>query len=154
MSEVRLIGLGGYATSGKDTVADHLVDRYGWSKTFMSKPLLTSMLRLNPIIGHEAGELVRYDDLYKAVGYDRSKNHTEVRELLQRLGTEVGREVIGPDVWIDVVFREVVELLNILTTVEKLHHFTKHYVDPHIRPDDLATHLSPKTLTRCSRTSV
>jgi hypothetical protein len=118
-----LIGLGGYAFSGKDTVADLLVRNHGWAKLYMSQALEQALLALNPIIYHtpaqngrggfvEPAHYTRYQELHAEVGYDESKKNFEVRALLQRLGTEVGRNIIGPNVWVDIVFGEAQRLLD------------------------------------------
>lgn len=117
-----LIGLGGYAFSGKDTVADLLVRNHGWAKLYMSQALEQALLALNPIIYHtpaqngrggfvEPAHYTRYQELHAEVGYDDSKKLPEVRALLQRLGTEVGRNIIGPNVWVDIVFGEARRLV-------------------------------------------
>jgi len=126
MSLPTLIGLGGYATSGKDAVADVLVQDFGFRKTYMSKPLERALLVLNPTVRVEQDERralpVKFDwrtsamggpwfksyaDLHAEVGYDASKTVADVRRLLQLLGTEVGREMFDKNVWVNLVFREV-----------------------------------------------
>jgi hypothetical protein len=121
----RLIGLGGYALSGKDTFADHLV-ALGWRKTYMSYALEQALLTLDPVItswphrwGGHWGEVcdrlplagyLRYSEIHELVGYDASKLNTEVRRMLQVLGTEIGRNMLGENVWVDAAFKKVDEL--------------------------------------------
>lgn len=50
MEGTRLLGIGGYAESGKDALADILVAEFEWSKTYMSRPLEEALLTLNPMI--------------------------------------------------------------------------------------------------------
>jgi hypothetical protein len=115
---LRLFGLGGYAESGKDAFADLIVAHPGFAKTYMSKPLEQALLRLNPWINLTLPEyverlghpVVRYQALHEAVGYDLSKKEPEVRGLLQRLGTEVGREMFGENVWVDAMLKEAESL--------------------------------------------
>ena len=104
-----IVGLGGYAFAGKDAVADVLEARHGWKRTFMSKPLMRALLALDPLIPDGRG-YIRFAELVERVGYDRAKRNPEVRALLQRLGTEVGRNIIGENVWTDVMARDVAEL--------------------------------------------
>lgn len=108
--EARLLAIGGYATSGKDAVANVLVEDLGWYKTYMSKPLEQALVTLNPWIRY-AGGSERYSVLHARVGYDESKKNPEVRRLLQTLGTEVGRNMFGQNVWLDAVCREVSDRL-------------------------------------------
>ena len=133
---VSLIGLGGYAFSGKDTVADLLAEHHGWAKTYMSKPLEQALLTINPQIPivrawettpeglkavnhysrieptgrHEMQIFVSYQVLHEAVGYDESKLNPEVRRLLQALGTEVGRDMFGESLWVDIMLKEAHDL--------------------------------------------
>ena len=133
---ISLLGLGGYAFSGKDTVADLLVEHHGWAKTYMSKPLEQALLTLNPQIPivrawettpeglkavnhysrieptgrHEMQIFVSYQVLHEAVGYDESKHNPEVRRLLQALGTEVGRDMFGESLWVDIMLKEAHDL--------------------------------------------
>ena len=113
-----LIGFGGYASSGKDAAVDVLVEQ-GFKRTYMSKPLEQALLALNPQIVFE-GNLyadpilypILYADLHAEVGYEASKRHPEVRRLLQRLGTEVGRKLFGESIWVDKMCTEVCEVLD------------------------------------------
>ena len=105
----RLIGLGGYARSGKDAIAA-ILERHGWYRTFMSKPLHRAMLALDPIItlDHWDDLSVRYSELIESRGYEKAKaEYSEVRRLLQVLGTEVGRGILGEDAWIDTIEEEL-----------------------------------------------
>ena len=105
----RLIGLGGYARSGKDAIAA-ILERHGWYRTFMSKPLHRAMLALDPIItlDHWDDLSVRYSELIESRGYEKAKaEFSEVRRLLQVLGTEVGRGILGEDAWIDTIEEEL-----------------------------------------------
>lgn len=111
-----IIGLGGYAFSGKDAVADILESQHGWKRTFMSKPLMQALLALDPLIPEGRGH-IRYTELVQRVGYDQSKKNPEVRQLLQRLGTEVGRHLLGENVWVDVVCREATQLADDCSSV-------------------------------------
>lgn len=105
-----LLGLGGYAAAGKDAVADVLHRNHGFAHTFMSKPLLEALLRINPLIPVEGG-LVRYSELFGNVGYAKSKENPEVRRLLQTIGTDVVRNMIGENVWVDVMLADVKPIL-------------------------------------------
>lgn len=108
--DVRLVGLGGYAESGKDAFADILVKEFGWKKDYMSRPLEQALLTLNPLVPHlncfiPACNLKTesYSMLHKRVGYTRSKEIPEVRRLLQVLGTDIGRNMFGQYVWVDLM---------------------------------------------------
>lgn len=110
----QLIGLGGRLRSGKDTVADHLVAKHGFVKFGMSDALHEAMMAVDPIIEAELYHpAIRYREAIEAIGYVRTKEqYPEARRLLQRLGTEVGREMIGENVWVDIAARKVDEHLK------------------------------------------
>lgn len=99
----RLIGIGGYAGSGKDAVADVLEDSHGFYRTFMSQPLNAALCRLNPQVEVRRGEVFRYVDLINQLGYTKAKELPEVRRLLQAMGTEVGRDMFGQTIWVDLM---------------------------------------------------
>jgi len=114
------IGIGGYLRSGKDTIADHLVEAHGFVKLNMSAPIREFLVAVNPriharpstkrqalavLFGRTVNvEYVRYREFEElAGGYTEAKTHPEVRSLLQRIGYEGGRVVIGDDVWINII---------------------------------------------------
>lgn len=113
-----LIGLGGHLRAGKDAVADFLVEDHGFMKIGMSDPLNHALLELDPIVGFEddprdgSPQPVRYGDLLTSFGYVEAKKNSEVRRLLQTLGTGVVRDMIDQDAWVKVMARQVIELLR------------------------------------------
>lgn len=106
-----VIALGGRLRSGKDTVADYLVEKYSFVKIGMSDPLQDALLTLNPWVDLNLRTRVqRYADYVAETGYTEAKKHPEVRRLLKVLGTEVGREMISTSVWADIASRRIQEL--------------------------------------------
>lgn len=99
---VEILGLSGWARNGKDTVADHLISKYGYERISFAAPMKEALYRLNPkiTIDNVVSTPIRIGvDVY---GWDDLKTHgPEVRELLQRFGTEVGRELWGEDFWVN-----------------------------------------------------
>jgi dephospho-CoA kinase len=98
-----IIGLVGAAGVGKDTVADYLVKHHGFKRYAFADAVRDFALAIDPII--ETGEaVVRLSDLVEHFGWDHSKRaYPEVRRLLQRIGTEGGRQIAGDDVWVNIV---------------------------------------------------
>ena len=97
-----IIGLSGYAQVGKDTVANYLVNNYGFVKVSFADPIREALYRLNPKI-----DIADMRGLYLAtavdgLGWENVKvDSQDTRELLQRMGTEVGREMFGEDFWVN-----------------------------------------------------
>ena len=108
-----LIGLGGYAYAGKDAFADVLEKNLGWYKTYMSKALRESLETLNPIVGLDVRDhILRFKEAIEILGYEEAKKLPEVRALLQRMGTEVGRKLWSEDFWVDLCFKDAVKQLE------------------------------------------
>jgi len=99
-----IIGLSGYAQSGKDTVAELLCLNYGYKRVSFADPMREALMRLNPIVGHEP-----LAHLVNDYGWDVAKANPEVRRLLQVFGTEVGRSLFGETFWIDQAFKRAEE---------------------------------------------
>ena len=104
-----IISLSGWATSGKDTVADILVENRGFVKYAWADTLRLAAEALDPIVGvNEDGSWIRYTDALTTYGYNEAKAlFPEFRQVLQRIGTEVGRDLIGDNVWIDATIRRI-----------------------------------------------
>ncbi|MEU3265086.1 hypothetical protein [Streptomyces bacillaris] len=103
-----LIGLAGAARSGKDTAAQALLES-GWTRRAFADKVRDMLYVANPTLVDEAyfeglTSLAYEVDTY---GWDEVKEqHPEVRQMLQRLGTEGGRALLGEDVWVDALFRD------------------------------------------------
>jgi hypothetical protein len=106
-----LIALSGYAGAGKDSFADVLVEDHGFKRYAWADTLRLAAEALNPIVGwdEDAGSgPIRYKDALDTVGYVRAKElYPEFREVLQKLGTEVGRNLIDENVWVDATLARV-----------------------------------------------
>lgn len=97
-----LIGLSGYARSGKDTVAEYLVEHYGFTRMAFADPMKEALRRLNPLITFGGMDGISLAWAVEKSGWEVVKDESpEVRGLLQRMGTEVGRNMFGEDFWVD-----------------------------------------------------
>lgn len=102
---MKLVAFSGYARAGKDT-AVQVLRTEGFRRVAFADVMRDFLLRLNPIIGESgrAGRPVRVDNVIDRFGWDGYKESIykdEIRGLLQRLGTECGRQLIYEDVWVD-----------------------------------------------------
>lgn len=89
-----LVGLTGYAGSGKDAAAAGLTAS-GWKRVSFAEPIRQILLVLNPFL--PSG--LTLQTVVREQGWDGAKKSPEVRRLLQVMGTEVGREMIDDDLW-------------------------------------------------------
>lgn len=95
---LQVIGISGYARSGKDTIAEHLISK-GYIRGSFADAIREALLRLDPVVNGN-----RVSTLVEQLGWEAAKSDPEIRALLQRLGTEVGREMFGDNIWIDHLF--------------------------------------------------
>lgn len=110
-----VIGLTGFARSGKDTTADLMVRDYGFIKRSFAAPLKQMLLTLNPVVGHRGWSIffnrrdIRVQDLFTMYGDEdgikASKYAKEYRRLLQVLGTDCIRK-IDRDFWVKAAMKE------------------------------------------------
>lgn len=98
-----IIGLQGYAGSGKSTVADYLATKHGFARRHIKEPL-AEMTRV--LIGH-----ITDDDAHEYT--DGRLKRTPIPELggrtateiQQFLGTEFGRNFLHEDLWLNIWHR-------------------------------------------------
>lgn len=107
---MRIIGLSGYARSGKDEAAEAL-KYYGVERRAFADKLREFLYRLNPMVDLEHGvSVVRLSDVVDDYGWDGYKSTPhgdEIRQLLQRLGTECGRQIISDDIWVNLALKNM-----------------------------------------------
>lgn len=88
-----LIGLCGFKGSGKDTVADYLVESFGFVKIQNADPIRRALAAMFEI------DIATFTDVnVKELPLPELKDHSP-RFLQQTLGTEWGR-TIDPDLWV------------------------------------------------------
>jgi hypothetical protein len=104
---VMLVGITGFAGSGKDTAALALLD-IGWERRAFADPLRTGLLGCDPWINTSTGDygFVRLSEIIAEIGWDEAKRKfPEVRRLAQAYGTEGGRDIHGQQCWIEAAER-------------------------------------------------
>jgi hypothetical protein len=132
-----IIGFTGEAQAGKDTAASLLTGKFGFRRIAFADTMREMLYRLNPIVVLEQSRVIRwvledrldyrktegrqavgYDsdenvgfirlaDLIDAAGWDTAKEAPEVRQLMQRMGTEAGRDLFGENFWVDFTFKKI-----------------------------------------------
>jgi hypothetical protein len=107
---VILVALTGAARAGKDSVADRLVERHGFTKISFAAPLKQALRATDPILGfhpYKPGELVRLSEALANETEDAIKQlFPEYRRLLEKLGTE-GIRAIQDDFWINAAIDKI-----------------------------------------------
>jgi hypothetical protein len=116
----KYIGICGAKGSGKDTVAQLIIEIEASYRRIAFGDVLKKMaLAIDPLIeiADEASETLlelvkvehpstrvywceRLTTIVGDIGWDNAKAIPDVRRFLQRLGTEGGRNVIDPDIWV------------------------------------------------------
>lgn len=106
-----LVGLSGEAGVGKDTVADILVAEHGFCKIALADEIKRIAHRL---YGFTREQLWGPSELRNTPS--PKYPHLICRTVLQKLGTEVGRE-IDPNTWVNIVL-ESIELLRLYAGIK------------------------------------
>lgn len=114
LSVPMVLGLAGYAQSGKDTFARFLVEDHGFVRVAFADTLRDMLYALNPAVRGLSGEWLDLQELidgsewFSGIGWERAKLETpDVRGMLQRLGTEAGREILGQNIWVDTAMKKL-----------------------------------------------
>lgn len=123
-----LIGITGLARHGKDSAANRLVERLGFTKLGFADAVREMAVAINPFVHTGQNRhftdgdtpFARYSDVLSAVGYETAKSYSDVRRLLQRIGTEGGRGVLGADVWVGAMMRKLGSLTSGLPIHENI----------------------------------
>lgn len=110
-----IIGLTGYAQSGKDTVAQILVDRFAFTRVAFADPIRDFCYQVNPIVGWVANEPIMLKNLVDRDGWDEAKKSDSVRRTLQNVGV-AARDTFGDSFWIVRAFEKVKDAENIVVT--------------------------------------
>lgn len=105
-----VIGIAGYARSGKDTAAQALVSE-GYTRVAFADSLKEMALAIDPIIAAaDSFHPLRLSEYVRVAGWEGAKSEPEVRRFLQRLGTEGGRDILGENIWRDTLAKRVEEM--------------------------------------------
>lgn len=131
---MRLLAITGYSESGKDTAANIIVGQgFKYRRLAFADRVRELALAINPFVEvHADDELliklnrqterretprqlelpltviyVRLKELVNAIGWDQAKKQQDVRWLLQKTGTEGGRETLYENIWVDLAERQV-----------------------------------------------
>lgn len=110
-----IIGLSGYAQSGKDTVAKALVNHHGFVRMAFADSLRDFVYKANPMVDNLAGEPKFVQEYVDNIGWDKAKQHPQVRRILQTTGL-AAREQFGLDFWVAQVLKHIQPTDNVVVT--------------------------------------
>jgi hypothetical protein len=112
-----IIGVSGYLRSGKDSAGQALVADGFHHASFAAK-LKDFLYAVNPWVEIQGSKSFRVRNVVDAHGWEYAKDQfPEVRALLQRVGTDAGRKVLGENVWVDAVMRDLPQRPVVFTDV-------------------------------------
>ncbi|RKZ11296.1 deoxynucleotide monophosphate kinase [bacterium] len=102
-----LIGLAGPARSGKDSVANIIKDQTMAMNIAFAEPIKKMLSALlDPITPNARWEPVDKEQQIPRIG-------KSYRQLIQTLGTEWGRDLINPDIWLNLAMTKADYWLNL-----------------------------------------
>jgi len=99
-----ILGLAGAAGSGKDTAADYLCTHYGFVRCAFADGLKAMLEALLEHVGGDHAHL--HEPARKQWPIPQLDGHT-ARHLMQTLGTEWGRDILGRDFWVHALERHM-----------------------------------------------
>lgn len=104
-----IIGLSGYAGAGKDSVAKILVEQHGFIRIGFADALREHLEILDPVVwSTDLGKLVHLTEVLDIITWDAAKRtYSELRRLMQVYGTEVVRQKVGENYWVNQVIDAV-----------------------------------------------
>ena len=94
-----LIGLTGYAQSGKDTLAQILVKEHGFVRVAFADKIREFLYDMNPMIDTIAFEPIFLKDRVDRDGWDKAKQNPHIRRALQNAGVSA-RKNFGENFWV------------------------------------------------------
>jgi hypothetical protein len=101
-----IIGLTGYAQSGKDTVANILVNNYGYTRVAFADKIREFLYETNPMYDSIVGEPLFVRAKVDRDGWEEAKKSPHIRRLLQTSGV-AARKVFGENFWVQQALRDV-----------------------------------------------
>lgn len=101
-----IVGLTGYAQSGKDTVANILVERYGFTRIAFADKIRELLYEANPMYDSIVGEPLFVKAKVDRDGWEEAKKSPHIRRLLQTTGV-AARKLFGEDFWVKQALKDI-----------------------------------------------
>lgn len=116
MNDRLIIAMTGLAQSGKSTVGERLVQKHSFAQDAFADDLKRAVYAINPLVPtvwiRNRGQMPwqkheRLATLVDRLGWDKAKQLSEVRSMLQHIGTDGGWMIHGEDLWLHGVERRM-----------------------------------------------
>lgn len=130
----------GYISSGKDTIANHLLERYSSKNLNVCKIALADKLKLitQRLIKLFYDIDIDLGDFYDQEAKERQRYnmpHT-LRTLLQIVGSDIFRDMLWKDIWCDVISKDIslydIVIISDWRFPNELHYFHNLYLNSSI----------------------
>jgi hypothetical protein len=131
-----LIGIAGKAGAGKDTIAERLCEKWGYTNVKFAEAVWQAILRIDPYVVEEhtvvaapslrdsvpilsdvnnwkeqkVVQVARLSEVVLRIGREKAKAIPEVRRLLQATGNDMGREYLDPDLWVTKLWADTADM--------------------------------------------
>lgn len=97
---MRAIGLSGYAQSGKTTAANYIEKAYGFRRKHIASTLRRMLAEMLCDLGYSPADVYDILEGSRKDGWIIPEIGRTSRELQITIGTEWGRELVHPDLWV------------------------------------------------------
>lgn len=115
---MNIIGLAGTQGVGKDTVADILCEHHGFQRLAFADAVREMALAIDPLVIGPDGRSVRLSWVIALAGWNMAKRDIpEVRRLLQAIGTDAVRNILGKDSWVAHMDNKLAELEGVASRI-------------------------------------
>lgn len=95
----KLIGITGRAGAGKDTLAKHMVEKYNFKTISFAQPIRDALAAMMGITQEQFQHPLK-EQVITEIG-------KSPRQMMQTLGTEWGRQLVNPDLWLILAERKM-----------------------------------------------
>lgn len=117
-----IVGVVGFANSGKDTVSDILVKKHGFHKFAFADVLKDTVSVMfgwpRHLLEGDTEESRKFretiDPFWDERLFDTIGKSVTPRMILQLMGTEAGRDVFGEDIWVSALERRIRGIENVV----------------------------------------
>jgi dephospho-CoA kinase len=94
-----IIGLSGYAQSGKDTLAKVLVEEHGYIRVAFADKIREFLYEMNPLTEVIGFEPIYLKERVDRDGWEKAKQNPHIRRILQNAGV-AARKTFGANHWV------------------------------------------------------